>query len=137
MGEMGFSAENLEDFTAAADIAGEMISNEDAAAALNGLSNAAASASDDGSSAVISDNMVQAAGAAAQGVQDEVGGVKGKKGGTGLHKRPFIPTKQLVKKNYKRISAGSLDTQFGDNFTTSQRAGILLYWIHTLRTEQE
>merc|ERR1711988_608303 len=46
--EMGFSAENLEDFTAAADIAGEMISNENAAAALNGLSNAAAS-SDDGS----------------------------------------------------------------------------------------
>ena len=40
-------------------------------------------------------------------------------------------------KDYKRIGAEALDSQLGDNFTTSQRAGVLLYWIHTLRTEQE
>jgi len=66
-----------------------------------------------------------------------VGGVEGKTGGTGLFKRKFIPTKDMVKKDYKRIGAEALDSQLGDNFTTSQRAGVLLYWIHTLRTEQE
>jgi len=127
---------------AAAAVDGATETAQAAAANAAGLGGLAGGDGDgDGSSAAIPSEAEEAAGAAAegagaaaQGAKEQIGGVKGKTGDAGPRKR--IPTKDMMK-DYKRVSAESLDTQFGDNFTTAQRAGILLYWMHTLRSEQE